>query len=58
MTYKWKDTSYRIEVQNPNGVQNGVGEVLLDGQACPDGRIPYLDDGDDHEVVVVLGEKT
>jgi cyclic beta-1,2-glucan synthetase len=46
---------YNITVNNPNGVQQGVRAVTLDGKAAEAGRVPLSDDGLSHEVSVTLG---
>jgi len=48
-------TSYRIRVENPDGVNRGVKQVMLDGEILPEERIPLLDDGRQHEVRVLMG---
>jgi len=47
--------TYRITVENPDGVERGVRSVHLDGVACPDGEVPLRGDGTDHTVTVMLG---
>ncbi len=48
MAYRHRDTLYRIDVrQSDAGTQR---EVWLDGTLQPDGSIPLLDDGTEHEV--------
>jgi len=42
-------------VENPNGVNRGVGQVLLDGNSLPDNSIPLVDDDQRHEVHVLMG---
>ncbi|MDX1663143.1 MAG: glucoamylase family protein [Candidatus Promineifilaceae bacterium] len=54
--YRHGQTLYRIRVENPDGVSEGVVEVLLDGNSLADGRIPLIDDGERHDVRVVLGD--
>jgi cyclic beta-1,2-glucan synthetase len=53
--YKHRSTTYRCQVENPNGVEQGVREVWLDGVIRPEGTIPLLNDGGSHEVRVVMG---
>jgi cyclic beta-1,2-glucan synthetase len=45
---------YRCRVENPNGAEQGVRELWLDG-ARVDGAIPLVDDGRAHEVRAVMG---
>ncbi|MDD3403559.1 MAG: N,N'-diacetylchitobiose phosphorylase [Hespellia sp.] len=51
----WQGASYHIEVSNPDGVMKGVRELYLDGIQVE--RIPRLDDGQVHEVRVVMGRE-
>jgi cyclic beta-1,2-glucan synthetase len=46
---------YVVEVRNPAHVSHGVQGVTLDGQPAPGGRLPFVDDGRTHHVVVTLG---
>jgi cyclic beta-1,2-glucan synthetase len=55
MTYKLKDNSYHILVENPEGVNCGVKELKLDGKPLEDGVVPLLDDGNDHTIHVRMG---
>lgn len=55
--YRYMDTRYAIIVQNPDGICRGVREVRLDGQLVPGNAIPLLNDGQTHEVEVLLGER-
>ena len=48
-------TSYRIIVENPDGVCRGVRRVEVDGVDRGLGDIPVVDDGVEHSVRVVLG---
>jgi cyclic beta-1,2-glucan synthetase len=42
-------------VLNPERLNRGVRQVSLDGQPLPDGLIPLVDDGREHQVQVLLG---
>ena len=55
MTYKFKDNSYHILVDNPEGVHCRVKELRLDGKPLEEGVVPLLDDGNDHTVHVRMG---
>ncbi len=56
LTYREGRASYRILVENPDGVNRGVRQVTLDGELLPEQEIPLLDDGRQHEVRVLMGE--
>ena len=59
IAYRHGQTAYRITVENPEGVSRGVARVSLDGTSLAnDARIPLVDDGGQHEVRVVLGERS
>jgi cyclic beta-1,2-glucan synthetase len=49
-------TIWTISVVNPDGVEQGVQSVVVDGRAVDDGRIRLLDDGHDHHVEIRLGK--
>jgi len=52
---KFRGAEYHIDVQNPNGVSKGVKEVIVDGQSQTSNVIPLFEDGEDHEVIVIMG---
>jgi hypothetical protein len=47
--------AYHIRVENPHGLERGVTEVHVDGQWQDGKEVVLLDDGQSHEVRVVLG---
>jgi cyclic beta-1,2-glucan synthetase len=55
LTYRYGETSYRIRVENPEGVNRGVEQVTLDGEELAEKTIPLVDDGHQHEVHVLMG---
>ncbi|BDI29892.1 hypothetical protein CCAX7_19430 [Capsulimonas corticalis] len=55
LTYRHKSSTYAITIDNSAGVSTGVKTVEVDGQVQIDGRIPLGDDGQTHEVRVVMG---
>jgi cyclic beta-1,2-glucan synthetase len=55
LTYRRGSTGYHVTVVNPDGVERGVKEVSLDGQALGGTAVPLADDGGRHEVRVVMG---
>jgi cyclic beta-1,2-glucan synthetase len=56
-TIDWRAgrTLYRIRVTNPEHRHRGVRSVTLDGARVDPAAIPLRDDGETHEVIVVLG---
>ncbi|HJX37765.1 MAG TPA: glucoamylase family protein [Anaerolineae bacterium] len=55
INYRDGGTLYRISVRNPQGVNQGVKNVMLDGDVLPGLEIPLLGDGKAHEVQVEMG---
>ncbi|MCC6147872.1 MAG: hypothetical protein IT308_09935 [Anaerolineaceae bacterium] len=53
--YRFGETVYAIAVENAEHVTRGVGSIRLDGQEVKGGRIPLVDDGEEHTVRVRLG---
>jgi len=52
--YRVGKATYEIQVDNPRGVNRGVERVTLDGAALSDNKVPLVDDGALHHVVVTL----
>ncbi|HEX6900394.1 MAG TPA: glucoamylase family protein [Thermoanaerobaculia bacterium] len=48
--------TYHIRCENPDGAGHGVRELLLDGAPLAEPKLPLLDDGREHEVLVRLGK--
>ncbi len=55
IAYRFQSSTYRIRVENPEGVEHGVRAIHLDGTPCPGGIVPLLVDGREHEVRVQMG---
>jgi cyclic beta-1,2-glucan synthetase len=57
---RWKIGSvvYHISIVNPDHRVSGVRSAALDGEPVDPAAIPVLDDGQPHEVVVELGERS
>lgn len=53
--YRFGSTHYKISVENPGNVNQGVQQVLLDGFPLTDGLIPLVDDGQPHEARILMG---
>jgi cellobiose phosphorylase len=54
-TYCHGSATYRVRVDNSAGTGRGVRSVTVDGQPEPGGAVPLRDDGQAHDVRVVLG---
>jgi cyclic beta-1,2-glucan synthetase len=48
-------TRYRITVKNPDHRSHGVASASLDGARVDARAVPLVDDGGDHQLMVVLG---
>jgi cyclic beta-1,2-glucan synthetase len=55
LDYRFGNTHYRISVENPHNLNRGVRQVLLDGNLLPGNQVPLVEDGQQHEVQVVMG---
>lgn len=55
VTYKHGGTTYGIDIQNPQGVSQGIKKVTVDGQEVPELKIPLEQDGRHHKVEVLMG---
>jgi cellobiose phosphorylase len=51
----FRGTKYQIEVTNPNGVNKGVKDMIVDGKPVIGNVIPVFKDGKTHKVVIVMG---
>ncbi|HEU4455111.1 MAG TPA: hypothetical protein VFR81_18755, partial [Longimicrobium sp.] len=54
-TYRHGGASYDVVIRNPDGVSRGIARVELDGRPLVSNRVPLVDDGGEHTVVVRLG---
>jgi cellobiose phosphorylase len=55
ITRKFRDATYLIEIQNPEGKSKGVKSILVDGKQQDTNLIPVFGDGKDHTVSVLMG---
>ena len=55
--YRYGDTTYRIKVMNPDGINKGVRMITVDGAPAEGNVIDLADDGKSHDVNVVMGAK-
>jgi cyclic beta-1,2-glucan synthetase len=53
--YRFGTAHYIISVENPNGVQRGIRQLVLDGNPISGSQIPLVEDGQTHAVRVVMG---
>lgn len=52
---EFRDATYQIKVENPNGVCTGVKKLVVDGKEIAGDVIPTFGDKKEHKVVVTLG---
>jgi cellobiose phosphorylase len=55
LTYQYGDTSYHMRVENPDGVNRGVKQILSNSEVLPQKEIPLLDDVKEHHVTILMG---
>ncbi len=55
LTYRYRKSTYRIAVENPDGVETGVRSVSVNGNAVTGEAITLTDDGGSYEVRIVMG---
>ena len=57
LTYRRGQTTYRIKVDNPHSLSRGIESVFLNGLEQSSDEIVLVDDGQIHEVHILMGEK-
>jgi cyclic beta-1,2-glucan synthetase len=56
IVFRYQSATYRIRVENPQGVSRGILRAELDGKPLgKSANIPLVDDGADHQGLIVLG---
>jgi cyclic beta-1,2-glucan synthetase len=55
--FRYGKTLYQIRVENPSGVCRGLVEIRLDGNLLLSNEIPLVNDGQNHQIKIILGEK-
>ncbi len=53
--YRFGTTHYKISVENPDGINRGIRQVMLDRNLLPGNLLPLVDDGQPHDVLIVMG---
>jgi len=53
--YRFGNTHYKISVENPHNVNQGIQQIVLDGISLADKLIPLVDDDQPHEVRIMMG---
>ena len=54
--YKFGDSVYIIQVNNPQHVTRNVLQIVLDGKRLSDASIPLVDDRQEYQVIVTMGK--
>lgn len=52
---KYRGSTYRINVNNPQKVSKGVKSVIVDGEPITGNTLPIFGDGKEHSVEVIMG---
>ena len=52
---KYRNSTYNINVNNPNNINKGVKSISVDGKTITGNMLPVFNDGKNHNVEVVLG---
>lgn len=52
---KFRNATYEITITNPDHVSKGVKQLIVDGEAYAGNIVPVFNDGNSHEVKVVMG---
>lgn len=55
LCYRRGETTYTVRVENPDGVCRGVRRVEQDGAVLAEGTVPLMNDGQEHQVRLILG---
>jgi len=55
LTFKVEDSTFEVQVKNPDHVQKGVSKIVLDGEVQDDLAIPIQEDSNHHQVEVIMG---
>ena len=55
LDYRFGITHYKISVENPQKVNRGILQIMMDGNPLSGRLLPLMDDGRLHEVRVVMG---
>ncbi len=55
--YQFEESVYLIKVDNPEHVAHHVRQMLLDGQPLIEDFIPLVNDKQEHQIIVTMGNK-
>ena len=54
ITRKFRNAVYNIKIKNPNGNSKGIENITIDGILIPGNILPIFNDGEEHEVLVIM----
>jgi cellobiose phosphorylase len=57
ITRRFREGTYYIEVKNPEGIEKGVKELLVDGRMINGNIVPYEKGKTEYHVVVMMGSR-
>ena len=57
LKFKVENSTYAVKVKNPDHVQKGVTQIVLDGEVQDDLTVPIEQDSNHHQVEVIMGVK-
>ena len=56
ISFRYHSAIYKIRVENPSEVTQGVALMKIEGRLLPGGAdIALVDDGAEHDILVVMG---
>jgi cyclic beta-1,2-glucan synthetase len=55
--YRFGKAVYHIQISNPQHLASGIKEIAFDKKLIEGDGIPLTDDGNEHQISVVMGEK-
>ena len=58
VVYRYGNSALRIRIDNKSHVNRGVVQISFDGDVLPTPEVPLLNDGQEHEVFVILRDST
>jgi cyclic beta-1,2-glucan synthetase len=55
VTFRHRDTTYEILVENPARFCRGIAKATLDGTSLDSAAITLVDDGNSHQIHITMG---
>ena len=57
LNYRYRATTYKIMVRNPDRVCIGIQQLIVDGEEAPATAVALVDDGQEHLVEILMGTR-